>query len=618
MRNVAWVGTHRARTAGQGGKVALALLLAGCSIQATSPTAASPGASNPPGSTSRAGQVADVIFDDANVITMDDDNPRAQAVAIRGSTILAVGTSEDISGYQGPATTVVGLAGRTITPGFIDAHQHRIGDGPAALGLDSPGPLIDAAIAQGWTTIDELYVDEGRLDQLRSLDDAGVLRLRVNAYLPVQENSAEGRLLGDYFDAYTPGQMLSPHVRVAGLKVFTDFDNAKILLWTQDDLNAFLLQQHQKGWPLAVKTVSTRSLAMILTAFKAIDAVDPGLATARGRLEHLLFAAPDQIADIESLGLLPVINLNNPGQLVGLSDVDELIASEPPGSYTPWRSVFEAGIPAAGMSAFPSFYVDEPSGDPFGSPMHLVYQAVTRVGNLGRTSPAELLDQAIGVEDALRSITVNAARAAVEEDTKGSLTTGKLADLVVLSADPLGVGPGQINEIETLETLIGGRVEFCAPGSESLCPTASGPNASSPTEAATPVPSPPGALTATASQSLPDSPPSNALDGDDETIWSAGTDAEQWIQVDLGQPTDVTRIRLVTSQYPAGRTVHQVWVGESESSLRLVHTFDGPTDDRQELLYAPATPEAGVRIVRIVTTQSPSWVAWREVEISGD
>jgi F5/8 type C domain. len=92
---------------------------------------------------------------------------------------------------------------------------------------------------------------------------------------------------------------------------------------------------------------------------------------------------------------------------------------------------------------------------------------------------------------------------------------------------------------------------------------------------------------------------------------------EQWIQIDLGAPRALTAIRLVTSQYPAGQTVHEVWVGEIEASLRLVHVFKGATDGGQELRYAHATPEANVRFIRIVTTESPSWVAWREIEISG-
>jgi hypothetical protein len=265
--------------------------------------------------------------------------------------------------------------------------------------------------------------------------------------------------------------MLSPHVRVAGLKVFTDYDNANILLWEQADLNAFVLKEYRDGWQLAVKTVSTRSLEMVLSAYESARQAEAGIVTSRGRLEHALFATPEQIARIQQLGLIPSIQTNNPGQLVGEPDVDELIAREPAGSYAPWRSYLEAGIIVANGTGFPSYYVDEPSGAPFGSPVHLIYQGVTRVGNLGRQPYPWLLDQTITAEQTMRALTIDAAYAAFEEDRKGSLTAGKLADMVILSEDPRGLPSQQINNIQVLMTMIAGKVGWCAPGSETLCPT---------------------------------------------------------------------------------------------------------------------------------------------------
>jgi len=452
--------------------VTLLAVVTACADQTATPSTR-PSAGVPTGSTPTPSPAegVDVIFTDGNIITMDDAAPHAQAIAIRGERIVAVGTNDEVGELAGPATQRINLEGRTVVPGFIDAHQHRIGD-RAKLGMESPEPLIQAAIEQGWTTIHELYVDDGRLTELRDLDLAGRLRLRVNAYLPVNENSPEGRLLGDWYDAYQPGQMVSPRVRVAGLKVFTDFNNATILLWSQDDLNAFLLQEHQRGWQLAVKTVSTTSLEMIIQAFQAIEEVDPAGVDARGRLEHALFATPEQIAAIKQLGLVPIIQANNPGQLIGVPDIDALIEREPDGSYVPWRSMVEAGTTPAGGTGFPTGYVDEPTGAPFGSPMHPIYQAVTRAGTLRTLPDPSLLDQALTAEQTPRAYTISAAYAAFEEDVKGSLTAGKLADLVVLSADPLSVPTEEINEIDVLMTMIGGRIEYCGSASLTLCPDA--------------------------------------------------------------------------------------------------------------------------------------------------
>lgn len=586
--------------------------------RSAAPASEAPPAVLPSGSSSAA-TPADLILFDGDVVTMDPQQPRAQAVAISGDRIVAVGSNDAVLVLRGSGTTVIDLEGKVVVPGFIDAHQHRLSDGPSALST-TPEALAQAAVSQGLTTIDELYVDQGRLDRLEAMDRAGSLPLRVNAYLAVQENSASGAMLGDYYQAYASGEQLTPHVRVAGIKVFTDFNNATILLWRQPDLDAFLLARLQEGWRIAIKTVSTRSLAMILAALESAQSTDASLPIAGTRIEHALFMTPAQIASIVDLGVEPVINLNVPGELVGVDDgLPELIASEPAGSYAPWRDLFTAGLAPAGMSGFPSLYVDEPVGQPFGSPLHLLYQGVSRAGNLGVQSPTELLSEALTAEQALQALTVNAAQAAFQADQLGSLRVGYLADLVVLSGDPLSVPTAQINELQVLETIVGGRTVYCAEGASALC--AGTPRGEEPS---TPPVSSPGAgsspsstaWTATASISLPDHPPSAAIDGDQDTWWSAGAGPVQWLQLDLGATVELSSIRLTTSQYPAGATVHRLLIGDSPDDLEVVHTFSGSTSDLQALTFDFATGTAA-RYIRIETTSSPSWVAWREIDVKG-
>ncbi|WKZ36144.1 MAG: hypothetical protein QY332_21270 [Anaerolineales bacterium] len=66
--------------------------------------------------------------------------------------------------------------------------------------------------------------------------------------------------------------------------------------------------------------------------------------------------------------------------------------------------------------------MDEPTGAPFGSPIHLIYQAVTRVGNLGVQPETWMLDQTITAEQAMRALTIDAAYADFQEDVLGSIT----------------------------------------------------------------------------------------------------------------------------------------------------------------------------------------------------
>ena len=77
----------------------------------------------------------------------------------------------------------------------------------------------------------------------------------------------------------------------------------------------------------------------------------------------------------------------------------------------------------------------------------------------------------------MRALTIDGAYASLEDDAKGSLSPGKLADLVILSQDPLGLPAEQVNNIEVWMTMVGGKVEWCAPGHEAFCPGLAAPPA---------------------------------------------------------------------------------------------------------------------------------------------
>jgi RHS repeat-associated protein len=106
-----------------------------------------------------------------------------------------------------------------------------------------------------------------------------------------------------------------------------------------------------------------------------------------------------------------------------------------------------------------------------------------------------------------------------------------------------------------------------------------------------------------------------STDGDPSTSWIAGGWAPQWLQLDLGQPSSVSRVRLLVNQDPPGNTTHQVWGGPSPGSLTLLGTLSGHTQTGQWLELSAAAQ--GVRYVRVTTTGSPSWVGWSEAEVYG-
>ncbi len=79
---------------------------------------------------------ADLVLRNGNIVTVDDANPEAQALAVRDGRILAVGTDVEIDAYVGSATQVIDLEGKTAIPGFIEGHAHFTGVGNAKLQLD--------------------------------------------------------------------------------------------------------------------------------------------------------------------------------------------------------------------------------------------------------------------------------------------------------------------------------------------------------------------------------------------------------------------------------------------------------------------------------------------------
>ena len=79
---------------------------------------------------------ADLVFRNGHVHTVDAAQPRAEAVAVRGDRIVAVGSAADVAARSGPSTRVIDLAGRLLIPGFQDAHVHPISGGVDQLDCD--------------------------------------------------------------------------------------------------------------------------------------------------------------------------------------------------------------------------------------------------------------------------------------------------------------------------------------------------------------------------------------------------------------------------------------------------------------------------------------------------
>lgn len=72
---------------------------------------------------------ADFVIENAKVFTSNEENPQAEAVAVKGNRIIFVGTNEEVKSHLDSSTQVIDGMGRTVTPGFIDSHFHLLWGG---------------------------------------------------------------------------------------------------------------------------------------------------------------------------------------------------------------------------------------------------------------------------------------------------------------------------------------------------------------------------------------------------------------------------------------------------------------------------------------------------------
>ncbi len=99
-----------------------------------------------PALSSAQNQVATLVLRNGHVVTVDSTKPEAQAIAIRGATILAVGSDAEINRFVGTGTEVIDLRGRLAIPGFIESHGHYMGLGRARM-------ILDLTQAKNWEDI---------------------------------------------------------------------------------------------------------------------------------------------------------------------------------------------------------------------------------------------------------------------------------------------------------------------------------------------------------------------------------------------------------------------------------------------------------------------------------
>lgn len=495
----------------------------------------------------------DLILLNGNIVTVSSG--RAEALAIKDQKIAAVGSNAEIKRLTHKNTKILDLKGKTVLPGFIDAHTHLVSVGlrkTLYLDLSETRSLEEAlervreaakakgkgewVMGRGWDESrwpQKRYITRSDLDRVAPHNPIALVRVDghmltantkalavVNVSADSDEMDKENGILREqaatqflqqlrpsldelkralkeavkiahslgvtsihdipYIEAFRAWQALRGELKLrvtlnipieqldkfselgfrtgfgdewlklGAVKIFSDGSigagNAALfepyldrpgngkLNYEQAKLNELVKKAQDNGFQVMIHAIGDRAIQAVLEAFAAagMDFED------RARIEHFELPTPAQIEQMKELGIIASMQPNflqwsGPGQLY-----EARLGAERDMRINPLRRVLEEGV----MLAFGSDCM--PLGPLYG--IHLAVNA-----------PHEV--QKLSAEDAIRCYTLNAAYAAFEEKSKGSIEAGKLADLVVLSEDPYRA-KDRIKEIKVEMTLVGGERVF--------------------------------------------------------------------------------------------------------------------------------------------------------------
>lgn len=218
------------------------------------------------------------------------------------------------------------------------------------------------------------------------------------------------------------------------------------LIWPQEELDRMVADAHESGWQVWTHGNGDAAISSILDAYEQALMENPS-DDHRHRIEHCQTAGEDQLDRMGSLGVAASFF---PPHIWFWGDRhrEVFLGNERAARIDPLASASEKGIRFGLHNDTPVTPI---------SPLLSIGAAVSRLTSGGHVLGPE---QAIIVDQALRSMTADSAYLAFEEKIKGSLTVGKLGDVTVLEADPYEVSPKEIKDIPVAMTIVGGDVSY--------------------------------------------------------------------------------------------------------------------------------------------------------------
>lgn len=420
---------------------------------------------------------ADFVLYNGRVETLVDRADIHQAIAVKGNRIVYVGASVGALALSGPETECIDLDGRAILPGFIDPHTHLLNDSWNA-GL-SPSEAQAFALQHGITLAANMYTTRKLTEDLIRMANRGEMRVRISLYLIY--NTSCGEIVGDWYADYDPLVEIAPRLQIGGVKIFSETSvcnddpigisftpalrevlspagqvhyAANRPLFTRDDLADVIRRADERGFPVAIHAIGDGGVQV------SLDAIQDALGGRPNRLRHAilhnLFIRDDLLPRYEQDGIVAAVESMTPCFTTFYRD---LLPLEKKGIVRRWGDLAATGAHVTADSDWPW------SAEEAINPLFRL-QALMVPDNRSKSypdfEPCGLLpeDQLLTAWQGLRMMTLEAAYMLHRDDELGTLEVGKLADLVVLSEDPLTTDPDRLTDIAVLLTMIDGTIEW--------------------------------------------------------------------------------------------------------------------------------------------------------------
>jgi predicted amidohydrolase YtcJ len=329
-----------------------------------------------------------------------------------------------------------------------------------------PGPekkLVEAALKQaqedcfavGLTSVADAGLDFETILMIDSLQQSGKLKMRMNAMLsPTQQNMAgfvekgtfrKERLTVNSIKLYADGALGSRGALL--IEPYSDDpSNRGLLLTSPEILYEILEKAYEKGFQVNTHCIGDSANRLILNLYSEFL---KGPNDRRWRIEHAQVINPDDFSLFRKFNVIPSVQSTHCTSDMAWAE-SRLGPDRVKGAYA-YKQLLEQNGWLVNGTDFPIEEIN---------PILTFYAAVARMTNDGSPAGGYHMENALSREEALRSITIWAARGSFEEDVKGSIEAGKYADFVVLDKDIMTVNISEIPKVLVLKTYLNGELVY--------------------------------------------------------------------------------------------------------------------------------------------------------------